>query len=488
MHHEGPLVLAIDQGTSSTKTVAVDSAGVIVARGRAPLAQSSPRPGWVEHRADDVLVSVDAAIADLGERIDLSRIVAVGISNQRESMLAWRRADGAACSPVVSWQDRRTIDLCARLLAAGYGDRVQALSGLPLDPMFSAVKAAWLIKDVDPDGRLADAGELVLGTIDSWIVRHLTGATVIEAGNASRTSLVDLATGDWSDELLAIFGIPRSVLPPIHASSGVFGHTHGRGPLPAGIPVTGVLGDSHAALFAHAGWRAGTAKATYGTGSSIMMVETDHAVASADGVCRTIAWRLDAGDPVIAAEANILSSGSTLVWLASVLGSTPEDLAAAAADDSGEVVVVPAFNGLGAPWWNPQAKAVLVGMSLGTTSAQLARAALDSIVLQVCDVVDALTAAGERPDVLVADGNASTNLALMQLQADLAGIPVAVSDIAELSALGAAHVAGLGVGLWTLADLEQMPRAYTMLTPNVAADGTALRARWRDALERSQAR
>ncbi len=478
MRTDGPLIVAIDQGTGSTKVLVVDAHGAVVARGSAPLAQQQPQPGWAEHRPLDVLASVDAALADACSDIDTARIAAIGISNQRESLLAWDRASGAALTPVISWQDRRTTGLCAELAAAGHGDLVRQVSGLPLDPMFSAAKAAWIVRNVD-------TARACLGTIDAWLVRHLTGEFAIEAGNASRTSLVDLTTGSWSAELLDVFGIPEAVLPPIVASAGDFGRTRAGLPVPAGIPVTGVLGDSHAALFAHAGWHPGIAKATYGTGSSIMTLAGD-GPQSTDGLCRTIAWQLPGHKPALALEGNILSSGSTLVWLAELLGTTPAALADEAAEDSGGVALVPAFSGLGAPWWDAQARAVLVGMTLGTTRPQLARAALDSIALQVSDVVADVRSAGALPSVLVADGNGAGNTSLMQLQADLCGVPVHASSVTELSALGAAHLAGLGIGLWTLADLAALPREYHRIEPRHQTATAPLRARWHDAVARAR--
>lgn len=488
-----PLVLAIDQGTSATKALLVDADGRVVARGSAPLEQQTPQPGWVEHRPEDVVTSMRLAVAEAlaayASASGPAAVACVGISNQRESLVLWDRRTGAAVSPLLGWQDRRTIDRCADLTAAGHGPTVRRISGLPLDPMFSAVKAAWLLDTYDPDR--SQAAHLALGTVDSWLLWHLVGEHVIEAGNASRTSLVDLATGEWSDTLLDIFAIPRAVLPRIVDSVGVVGHVRGIDGLD-GVPVSGVLGDSHAALFAHAGWQSGVVKATYGTGSSVMsLVPTDGeggpAGIDVPALCRTIAWRLPDAVPAVAYEANILSAGSTLVWLASVVGSTPGELAQEAADSSNGVCLVPAFNGLGAPWWDPHAQAVLVGMSLATTRAHLGRAALDSVVLQVADVVATLAGAGVTPAALVVDGGMTSNDDLMQRQADMCRLPVRVSRTPELSALGAAHAAGVGVGLWSVADLESREREYGTLEPDPADVRTArLLEDWNDALRMSR--
>ena len=475
-----PAILAIDQGTGSTKVLLVDVSGRVRARGSAPLERQTPQPGWVEHRGEDILASVQLAIDDAMAQSGELHVVAVGISNQRESMLLWEGATGRAISPVLSWQDRRTVDLCQRLTDAGHGELVRRISGLPLDPMFSAVKAAWLLDTYDPERRLST--DLRLGTIDSWLLWHLTGEHVIEAGNASRTSLVDLTTGQWSPELLSVFGIPWEVLPRIVDSVGVIGSVRGVGGLD-GVPVTGVLGDSHAALFAHAGWRSGVAKATYGTGSSVMTLIPEGAPDS-DGLCRTIAWRLPGEEPALAWEANILSAGSTLTWLASVLDSSVEDLVGEAAADSAGVVLVPAFNGLGAPWWDPAACATVTGLSLSTTRAHLGRAALDSVVMQVADVLHALRAASTDLDVLLVDGGMTGNRDLMGRQVAVSDVRVEVSTTAELSALGAAQAAGLGAGLWTMADLDNLPREYEEIT---AVDVSVhLHSQWRDALRRSQ--
>lgn len=482
-----PLVLAIDQGTSATKALLVDRSGRIVTRGSAPLAQQAPQAGWVEHDADDVIVSMRAAVAEAlaAATVDTvaPTVTCVGISNQRESLLLWDRDTGRPVSPLLSWQDRRTIERCAELTAQGHGPTVRRISGLPLDPMFSAVKAAWLLDRYDPERTRSDS--LCLGTVDSWLLWHLVGEHVIEAGNASRTSLVDLATGDWSPELLDLFGIPRSVLPRIIDSVGVIGPARDVPGL-VGVPVSGVLGDSHAALFAHAGWQPGVVKATYGTGSSLMTL-ADAAAADVPALVRTIAWRLPGDAAAVAYEANILSAGSTLTWLAAVLGTTVGELADAAADSSEGVRLVPAFNGLGAPWWDPSAEAVLVGMSLATGRAHLARAALDSVVLQVADVVAAMADAGVQAASLVVDGGMTSNTDLMTRQAALCDLPVRVARTPELSALGAAHAAGLGAGVWTLAELESLAREYDTLSPD-GRDERTLRTleEWHGALSISR--
>src|SRR4051794_21574333 len=343
-------ILAIDQGTSATKAVLVDAGGAIVARASAPVGLLTPRPGWVEQDANAIWASVQAAVADcVGDR----RGAAVGLSTQREALLLWGRAAGGPPGPMLSWQDQRTVADCARL--RDHDEQVRAISGLPLDPMFSATKARWLLDAYGRDG-------VCLGTVDSFLTHKLGGGHVIEAGNAARTQLLDVRRGDWSPTLLELFGIPRDVLPDVIGSTGPFPGTKGLAPVPDGTPVCAVMGDSHAALFAHAGWRPGQVKATYGTGSSIMALG-DPAHWTPGGLCLTIAWDVD-GEVAHAYEGNVRSTGATLTWLANLLDTTPAQLASTAADDAGGVHLVPAFGGLAAPWGDDEAGGLLSGVYL----------------------------------------------------------------------------------------------------------------------------
>lgn len=474
------IILAIDQGTGSSKSIAVDAAGRIISSGAAPLSQSSPRPGWVEQDPRELIESLRAAMSDALGAVT-APVVAVGISNQRESLVAWDRVTGEPVTPVISWQDRRTVELAQRM--SEHDSLVRRISGLPLDPMFSALKASWIVQEYPQLSREPD--RYCLGTIDAWMRFAMTGTIGIESGNASRTSLVDLSTGQWSPELLELFGIPEALLPQITDSAGSLGIIRDFLPGLEGVPICGILGDSHAALFSHAGWRAGVAKATYGTGSSVMAIGDD--TSSDSGLCRTIAWRLPQQAPQLALEANILSVGSTLTWLADVLGTVPGVLADEAAEDSGEVFIVPAFNGLGAPWWDAQARAVLTGMTLGTTRAHLARAVLDSMILQVNDVLTGMARGGVRPATLIADGGITANRNLMARQASVSGMTVQVAQVSEASALGAAHAAGLGSGIWTLGDLESLDREYVTVDGSLSRERcAALLSGWADALERAR--
>jgi glycerol kinase len=462
-------ILAIDQGTSATKAVLVDAGGAIVARGSAPVPLLTPRPGWVEQDANAIWASVQAAVAACVQ--PGTNVVAVGLSTQRESLLLWDRATGEPLGPMLSWQDQRTVADCARLRE--HDETVRAISGLPLDPMFSATKARWLL---DAYGR---AG-VCLGTVDSFLAFKLGGGHMIEAGNAARTQLLDVRTRDWSPELLELFGIPRDVLPEVVPSTGPFPAARGLAPLQDGTPVCAVMGDSHAALFAHAGWRPGQVKATYGTGSSIMCLGEPNAHTN---LCLTIAWDLD-GEVAHAFEGNIRSTGATLTWLARLLDTTPDALAAQAADAAGGVHLVPAFGGLAAPWWDDEAVGLISGLTFATGAPQLARAALESIAFQVEDTVAAI----DSPvDTLLVDGGPTANRTLMQLQADTSGRAVARSLTAELSGLGVAHLAGRVAGLWTQAQLEALDRPRELYEPREAPASRAARvAAWHAAVARAR--
>ncbi|GIM91005.1 FGGY family carbohydrate kinase [Paractinoplanes toevensis] len=444
------LVLAIDQGTSATKCLLVDAAGAVVRQASAPVPIRYPQPGWVEQDAVEILDSVLAAAARCLDGVPRGAVRAVGLSTQRESAVVWDRRTGLPAGPVLGWQDQRALGVCDGLRKDA--DRVRAISGLPLDPMFSAAKWRWLL-DRTPSA--------AVGTVDSWLLFALTGNHRIEVGNASRTQLLDVRAGRWSSELLDLFGIPAAVLPAIIPSSGELGTIGERGGVLAGLPITAVLGDSHAALYAH-GAGEGDVKATYGTGSSIMRLGE----VAGDAVCLTVAW-----NDQLAAEGNIRSSGATVAWLAGFLGVTAAriaDMALSAASDG--VHLVPAFGGLAAPWWDDTAIGLISGLTLGTRPEQLARAAVESIAHQVADVVDVMGGAGR----LLADGGASENDQLMQIQADLTGRPVRRARTAGLSALGAAFLAG-GIA---------RPLDYDDFEPRPS--DPAVRHAWRDAVARAR--
>lgn len=470
------VVVAIDQGTSSTKGIAVDLSGRIVASASVPVAVSAPRPGAVEQDPEEILASVVSCLATIADQVDT--VVAVGLSNQRESALVWEADGGRPLSPLLGWQDRRTAARAAAL--ADSADLVRARTGLPLDPMFSALKLGWILDEVDPDRRRAHAGQLRAGTLDCWLLDRLTGEFRIEAGNASRTQLLRLDDLAWDDDLLTLFDIPRACLPTVARSDAA---TAALSCLP-GVTVRAVLGDSHAALYGHGVRAPGQVKATYGTGSSVMGL-TRGDVTADSGLVGTIAWWTD--EVARAFEGNILSTGATLVWLAGLFGVGTDVLAgwALEVDDSAGVVVVPAFSGLGAPTWDAAARAVIVGFDQSTTRAHVARAGFEAIAHQIADVLDgADRVIGGRIGTVMVDGGPSRNDWLMQVQADMCGRQVARPSNPLLSATGAAHLAGVSAGVWT-DGAPAGPR--DVFTPS-GDDPAPARRRWADAVARSRLR
>jgi glycerol kinase len=482
-----PLILTIDQGTSSTKCLLVDRAGEVVARGSAPLSLQHPHPGWVDQDARGIAASVRQAVSACLSGQDPHAVVGIGISNQRETLVAWDARTGEPLAPAVTWQDQRTGAVCNAVRTPESERLVQERSGLPLDPMFSAAKARWLLDALDPDRSRSRAGAIRLGTVDSWLLQQLGGEHLVEAGNASRTQLLDVRRAAWDDDLLRLFGVPREALPRVVSSIGPFPRARGLAPLPDGVPILAVMADSHSALFAHGGFEPGTVKSTFGTGSSIMgLVPGPESLAN--GLCLTIAWSL--GTPALAAEGNIVATGATFRWMADLLGVSTDALAELAHGASSDgVTVVPAFGGLGAPWWDREAEAIITGCTLGTGRATLARATLESIVHQVADMVEAVDRSVGRVREVYADGGATRNAELMQLQADVLGRPVLASRTAELSALGAAHVAGLQAGFWTRESLARLARDRTRFDAAWPGEDRArARARWLTAVTRARGR
>jgi glycerol kinase len=489
-----PVILAIDQGTSATKAIAVNAAGRVVARSRRSLSQRFPNPGWAEQDPEELFQSVAAAVADLLEQAAGGWSPAgLGLSTQRESVIAWDARTGQAVAPLVSWQDRRAADWCRALAASADGPAVEARTGLPVDPMFSAAKLRWLLDHHAGVRETARAGALRAGTVDAWLLWRLTGGReyACDIGNASRTQLLSLDTGRWDDDLCGVFGVPPGMLPEVRPSTGPFGVTSGGSGVPGGIPIRAVLGDSHAALLAQAGSQAGVVKATFGTGCSVMAIIPATARPPA-GIGRTIAWQVGSGPAVFAAEANIASAGAAVRWVAQLLGRDDADLArladAAVDEASGDgLVMVPAFGGLGAPYWDRQARAVLVGFSQGTGPGQLARAAFESVAFQVADTFALIDQVVGGASELRADGGVSAHDGLMQFQADLIDRPVRRMASTEGSAAGAALLAGVAAGQRGEAEIAPGADAGTVFQP--VADGPwrdrAL-ARWHDALDRAR--
>jgi glycerol kinase len=487
-HH----VLAIDQGTSATKCLLLASDGSVLRRTAVPLASSYPQPGWVEQDPEEIWDSVVQAVRACFCGLPAAGVAAVGLSTQRESVLLWDRRTGRPLTPLLGWQDQRAIPLGSQLMADGHGDLIRTRSGLPLDPMFSALKASWLVRRYrDAHGRDPD-GSVALGTVDAYLLARLCAEPagpghVIEAGNASRTQLMDVRRREWDSDLLRLFEVPAAVLPRIVASAGDFGQVTGISEL-AGRPVRAVLGDSHAALYAHGPAPAGTVKATYGTGSSVMsladsdLARDDGRLASLDpGLGLTLAWETDR--PAWALEGNIRSTGATLAWLSRATEVPVSRLAElGSADANPGIHIVPAFTGLGAPWWSTGARGLISGLTFETGLAQLARAALESTALQVADVVSAMERSGVPVRQLVVDGGGSANDALMQFQADLCGVPVVRPPAVELSALGAGRLAAETAGLAGQWDADCGPDA-AVFQPRLSEAGRRARmGRWRDAV------
>ncbi|WP_276780501.1 FGGY-family carbohydrate kinase [Actinomyces gerencseriae] len=480
-----PYVLALDEGTTNAKAFAIAPDGAVLASGSAPVPVSYPRSGWVEQDADAVWSAQSAAIVACLEGVE-GAPEGIAISNQRESVVCWDARSGRALGPVLGWQDSRTAEFCDWLRSPEREFVVSTTTGLSLDPMFSAPKMRYLLDRVGAEAS-SDPRRVRIGTIDSWLVARLTGQSsyVIEAGNASRTLLLDLTTLQWSDEMCALFGVPVGRLPRVVASNADFGATRGLGLLPDGVPIVGVLGDSHAALFGHGCRTASEGKATYGTGSSVMVPSgADRSVRP--GASTTLAWLTD--EPTYGHEGNIVASGTAMDWTARLLGvgaGRELDELAATVEDSGGVSLVPAFTGLGAPWWDRRAVGLVSGITAGSTRGHLARAALESVAHQIADVVEAL-GSGEL-SVLHADGGATASRLLMQTQADLLGRDVVVSANAEVSALGAALMGFTRLG-WDPPEPEDDDggggRRYRAALDDPARG--AARSQWARALARSR--
>jgi glycerol kinase len=488
------LLLAIDQGTTNTKALLVDVEGQVSASASVRVPIAFPRPGWVESDGAELWATVEGAIAGVLATVDPARVAAVAVANQRESVLVWERATGRPLGPVVSWQCRRSTERCAALRTSGAEALVHARTGLRLDPMFSATKAAWLL-DAIPDGfARAEAGELCVGTIDSWLAWNLSGGTafVTDLTNASRTLLLDLDRLAWDPDLLLLFRIPEAALPLLRGSSAVVGT------LPAGVPIAALIGDSHAALVGHGFPGLGSVKATFGTGTSVMAPLA--AVVRDAHLSATVAWSAErpgaAGSATTQAthalEGNITSTGAALQWIAGIVGREGregelESLAATVSDPGG-AYLVPAFTGLGAPHWDADARGVITGLSRGTSSAHLVRAAFESIAYQVRDVIDALAPAVGAPMTAVfADGGAMQSALLAQMTADTIGLPVRINRAESLAALGAAYLAGLAVGTWgSIDEIRVLPRTVDTYEPRPgAAIATVGYAGWQVALRRA---
>jgi glycerol kinase len=478
------VILAIDQGTTGTTCLVFDEEGAIAGRAYSEFQQFFPQPGWVEHDADEIWEVTRRvareAIADAG--IEGSDLAAIGITNQRETVVAWDRESGEPIHRALVWQDRRTAGRCDELREAGHEPLVRERTGLTIDPYFSGTKVEWLLRNAD------GAERAVFGTIDSWLLFKLTGQHLTDYTNASRTMLFDIRKLGWDEELCGLFGVDPGRLPEPRPSSCVFGTTTEFG---GEVPVAGVAGDQQAALFGQACHQPGMAKNTYGTGSFVLLNSGPEPPPVPDGLLATVAWGL--GEEVsYALEASIFVTGAAVQWLRDGLGiiekaGETEALAASLESNDG-VYFVPALTGLGSPHWDPYARGTIVGLTRGNGRAHLARAALEAIAYQTVDAVRAQEAAsGKRLEVLKADGGAAVNRWLMQFQADVLGAPVSVPEVAETTALGAAYLAGIATGTWTAQQVAEMWREAARYEPRMeVTQREDLLAEWRRALERSR--
>jgi len=446
-------VISIDQGTTGTTVLVLNLELEIVGRGYQEFRQIYPQPSWVEHDPEDIWASVVGALGQAIAGIDAASIKAIGITNQRETAVLWDRATGKPRHNAIVWQDRRTADRCAELKSAGHEARVRELTGLTLDPYFSGTKVAWMLSHAQlaADAR---AGRIAFGTVDTFLIARLTGnqVHVTDVTNASRTLLFDIAKLQWSEELLELIGVPKQILPTVVPSSGQVGLTRDVPGLPDGIPIAGIAGDQQSALFGQACFTPGDAKCTYGTGAFILMNTGAQPVASQSGLLTTVAWQLP-GELRYALEGSAFIAGAAVQWLRDGLGliksASEIEALARSVPDSGGVFLVPAFAGLGAPHWRPDARAAITGITRGTTKAHLARATLEGIALQNVDILRAMERdSGTQLNELKVDGGASANDLLMQFQSDVLGVAISRPEIVETTALGAAFLAGLGTGLW----------------------------------------
>ncbi len=504
------IIISLDQGTTSSRSIAFDQAGTPIASAQREFRQIFPQPGWVEHDAQEIWVSQLATLKGLMQKQPLasikpaqSAINSIAITNQRETTVLWERATGKPIYNAIVWQDRRTAPACDALRKAGQADLIQRKTGLVLDAYFSATKLSWLLDHIPGARRRAEAGELCFGTIDSWLIYKLTGGHsektahkalhVTDASNASRTLLLNIHTGQWDDELLKLFRIPRAVLPRVVPSSGIVGMTDAA-LLGQAIPIAGIAGDQQAATFGQACFAPGMAKNTYGTGCFMLMNTGTKAVVSKNKLLTTVGWQGPAGTPTAyALEGSVFMGGATVQWLRDGLGlishTSEVEALAASVQDAGDVYLVPAFAGLGTPHWDSYARGTILGMTRGTGRAHIARAALESIALQSVDVFEAM-----RSDSAISlkelrvDGGACSNNLLMQMQADFLGVPVVRPKVTETTALGAAYLAGLATGFWKNAvEISSQWQIDRRFDPQMkGSQRQAKIARWREALERSK--
>jgi glycerol kinase len=488
-------VLALDQGTTSSRAILFDRQGEVHAVAQKEFEQVFPEPGWVEHRPNEIWSSQISTATEALSRADIAAgdVAAIGITNQRETTIVWDRDTGRPVHNAIVWQDRRTSSMCDRLREAGCADLFRDKTGLILDAYFSGTKLRWILDHVDGARERAERGELAFGTVDSWLVWRLTGGRVhaTDATNASRTLLYNIHEGRWDDELLDVLDVPRSLLPEVRDSSEVYGHTQMQS-LAADIPIAGIAGDQQAALFGQMCTDPGLGKNTFGTGAFMVQNTGTEAITSENNLLTTIAYQID-GTTTYALEGSIFIAGAVVQWLRDGLEiireSAEVEKLARQVDDNGGCYLVPAFVGLGAPHWDQYARGVVTGLTRGVTREHLARAALESMAYQVADVIDAMEAdSGIETVELRVDGGAAANDLLLQFQSDILGVPVVRPQTLETTALGAAYLAGLAVGYWDdLASIESQWKVDRTFTPSMNEERVdALRTGWKKAVDRSK--
>jgi glycerol kinase len=487
-------ILSLDQGTTSSRSIVFDHEGKVIATAQREFTQHYPQPGWVEHDAEEIWQTQLRTIKEVLKKAKLTAkdIAAIGITNQRETTVAWDKQTGKPVGKAIVWQDRRTAGFCDQLKAEGAAPMIAEKTGLVVDAYFSATKMRWFLQHNAEAKKLAKAGQLAFGTIDSWLLWNLTEGTThaTDVSNASRTMLFNIADGCWDKDLLTLMKVPVSALPEVKPSSTLFGETTLLG---GSIPIAGIAGDQQAALFGQVCTKPGMVKNTYGTGCFMLMHTGTQKIASKNKLLTTVAWQLGDGPLEYAVEGSVFIAGAVVQWLRDGLGiikhSSEIEALAAQVPDTGGVYLVPAFAGLGAPHWDPHARALMSGLTRGTTKAHIARAALEGIAYQVTDILTAMQAdAGVKLRELRVDGGASNNNLLMQFQADLLGVPVVRPMVTETTALGAAYLAGLGVGYWkSQAEIATQWQAERRFAPSMkSARRKALTAGWNQALERTK--
>jgi glycerol kinase len=493
-----PYIVAIDQGTTSTRAILFDQQGAPVASGQLEHRQIFPKPGWVEHDAAEIWRNTREVIGSALSKADVTRhdVAGIGITNQRETAVVWDRTTGEPIHNAIVWQDTRTQGLVDALAADGGIDRFKEITGLPLATYFSATKIAWILDNVEGARQRAEAGELMFGTTDSWVLWNLTGGPdggvhATDVTNASRTLLMDLRTLEWRDDLLEAFGIPRSLMPEIRPSSGHFGIAE-TSSLLREVPITGILGDQQAATFGQAAFGAGESKNTYGTGNFLIVNTGEEIVNSTNGLLTTVAYQIEGESPRYALEGSIAVTGSLVQWLRDNIGlfsdASEIEALAASVPDNGGVYIVPAFSGLFAPYWRPDARGVITGLTRFANKGHFARAALEAAAFQTREVLDAANADADVPiEELKVDGGMVANDTLMQFQADILGIPVVRPKVPETTALGAAYAAGLATGVWAnLDDLRANWAEDRRWEPQFdAAERERRLAEWKKAVTRS---